>query len=222
MATSPSCKASTQPPRRFHTTKSHSGHHSDAGTRNQQLILIVPIVVNIWPPHIDIRVPIKIGDVPKSPFSENSGTGAIGRHNKTPNWSRLMWVKNPRLCDSAQRRACNSFRKGRVVEFCSIRQEHLLIFFWRHSCTLESHRRYPATSMKLYPTFAALNPAGTRSMMSATSQLGLFPVKPNVSRASLSQLTKRSFTPKRTSFPPTSDQRSGRRIRRSSTGTPQG
>ena len=52
----------------------------------------VPIVVSIWPPHIYLRVPIKIGDVPKSPFAKNSGTGAIGRHNKTSNWRRSAWV----------------------------------------------------------------------------------------------------------------------------------
>ena len=54
--------------------------------------LKVPIVVSISPPHIYYKVPIKIGDVPKSPFSKNSGTGAIGRHNKTSNWLRSSWV----------------------------------------------------------------------------------------------------------------------------------
>src|ERR1022692_882336 len=54
--------------------------------------LKVPIVVSIWPPHIYFRVPIKIGDVPKSPFAKNSGTGAIGRHNKASNWLHSAWV----------------------------------------------------------------------------------------------------------------------------------
>src|SRR5450759_5898450 len=54
--------------------------------------LKVPIVVHTWSPHVCFRVPIKIGDVPKSPFAKNSGTGAIGRHNKTSNWLRSAWV----------------------------------------------------------------------------------------------------------------------------------
>ena len=62
------------------------------GTRNRQLILTVPIVINVRHTHIYFRVPIKIGDVPKSPFAKNSGIGAIGRHNKTSNWLRSAWV----------------------------------------------------------------------------------------------------------------------------------
>jgi hypothetical protein len=52
----------------------------------------VPIVVHIWPPYICFSSANKNWGRTEVSILENSGTGTIGRHNKSSNWLRSAWV----------------------------------------------------------------------------------------------------------------------------------